>query len=335
MLENLYRAKRFVRRRESTFDRTGGNRDAVSIAPHSTHHVPLLKGPGIIRHIWITVAPAVSSAYRDIRLIMSFDSADQPQVNVPLADFFLFGHGLLVDVDSAAIQVSQQHRDQLPYRGAMNSTFPMPFAHSAEITLHNGTDLVHTVFYYVDWEQHACLDEPVLPFHATFQQELTEPPEGQPLQPHGSFDSDLVNADWKENYYFLNVTGYEGHYVGTGLAITCTPVDPGKWWEGDDMFVIDGEPWPPRLHGTGMEDYFGLAWGFWHVDCRPEYGVTFLSKTSADTNRIDGRFSMYRLHTTDPIPFQRSLIASVEHGHANDCKAFFRSVAYWYGRPLP
>ena len=24
--------------------------------------------------------------------------------------------------------------------------------------------------------------------------------------------------------------------------------------------LIDDEPWPPRLHGTGMEDYLGLAW---------------------------------------------------------------------------
>ena len=24
----------------------------------------------------------------------------------------------------------------------------------------------------------------------------------------------------------------------------------------------DGEAWPPSLHGTGTEDYFGAAWGF-------------------------------------------------------------------------
>ncbi len=333
MLENLHRAKRFVRRRESTYDRTGANRDAVSIPPQRAHRVPRLHGPGIIRHIWITLLPAVPSAYRDIRLVIRFDAADHPQVDVPLADFFLFGHGLLVDVNSAAIQVSQQHSDQPPYRGSMNCTFPMPFARSAEISLHNGTDAPHTVYYYVDWEHHGHLDEPVLPFHATFHQKITEPPKGQALQPHGAFDRDLINADYDENYRFLDIEGYEGHYVGTGLAIACTPGDPGKWWEGDDMFVIDGEPWPPRLHGTGMEDYFNLAWGFRRVDCRSEYGVTYLAKSPTDTDQIDGRFSMYRLHVSDPIPFTKSLIASVEHGHANDCKALFRSVAFWYGRP--
>lgn len=26
------------------------------------------------------------------------------------------------------------------------------------------------------------------------------------------------------------------------------------------MIFIDGEAWPPSLHGTGTEDYFNLAW---------------------------------------------------------------------------
>lgn len=28
------------------------------------------------------------------------------------------------------------------------------------------------------------------------------------------------------------------------------------------MFFIDGEEWPPSLHGTGTEDYFNAPWGF-------------------------------------------------------------------------
>lgn len=100
------------------------------------------------------------------------------------------------------------------------------------------------------------------------------------------------------------------------------------------MFVIDGEPWPPRLHGTGTEDYFNLAWGFRQVECRPEYGVTFIDKSEEDRDPADGRISMYRFHLSDPIPFTESLHASIEHGHANDCEAYYRSVAYWYGRPL-
>lgn len=334
MLDELHLAKRFERRRESSYNRSGANRDRVVVPPGEAHAVPVLRGPGIIRHIWLTVLPATPTCYRDVRLVIRFDEVEAPQVDVPLADFFLFGHGLLVDVNCLPIQVSQQHHDAPPYRGALNCTFPMPFSRTAEVRLVNGSDQPHIVYYYVDWEQHEVLSAPVLRFHATLHEETTEPPAGQPLVPHGKTEDDRINLDWAENYVLLEVHGYEGHYVGTGLSIACRPGDPGKWWEGDDMFIIDDEPWPPRLHGTGMEDYFNLAWGFRRVDCRPEYGVTYLDKGEDDTNQIDGRFSMYRLHLSDPIPFRRSLIATLEHGHANDCRAAFRSVAYWYGRPL-
>jgi hypothetical protein len=100
------------------------------------------------------------------------------------------------------------------------------------------------------------------------------------------------------------------------------------------MFIIDEEPWPPRVHGTGTEDMFGLAWGFRVVDNRPLHGITFLEKQPDDIHPIDGRFAMYRFHLESPIPFTRSLRASLEHGHANDCRAYYRSTAYWYGRKI-
>lgn len=334
MIETLHLARRGERRRESSYNRSGANRDRVVVPPGEAHAVPVLRGPGIIRHIWLTVLPETPTCYRDMRLVIRFDEAETPQVDVPLADFFLFGHGLLVDVNALPIQVSLQHQDAPPHRGSMNCTFPMPFSRSAEVLLANGSDRPHIVYYYVDWERLDALSAPVLRFHATLHEEVTEPPAGQPLVPHGRTHDERANAGWAENYVLLDVQGYEGHYVGTGLSIACRPGDLGKWWEGDDMFVIDGEPWPPRLHGTGMEDYFNLAWGFRRVDCRPEYGVTFLDKGPGDTNQIDGRFSMYRLHLSDPIMFRTSLLATLEHGHANDCRAHFRSVAYWYGRPL-
>ena len=39
---------------------------------------------------------------------------------------------------------------------------------------------------------------------------------------------------------------------------------------------------------------------------------------------------MYRFHLDAPIPFQKSFLASVEHGHANARSDNFYSVAYWY-----
>lgn len=334
MLSDLHEAKTFKRMRESSYNRQGGNEDFIWIEPGESHVVPTLVGPGIIRHVWFTIGQGGERVYQDLQLQITFDGAASPQVDVPFADFFLFGHGLMVDVNSGPIQVSRQpHINEKPYRGGLNCMFPMPFNQDAIFTIKNNHAVGIAVFYYIDYEQHQQLDE-ALYFHATLHEEQTQAPVAQPVQEHGQFDTAIINLSTDENYNFLDVQGYKGHYVGTALSINCKPGTKGKWWEGDDMFVIDNEAWPPRLHGTGTEDYFNLAWGFRQVDCRPEYGITFLEKQDDDTDQIDGRFSMYRFHLHDPIPFTTALHVSIEHGHANDCESHYRSVAFWYGRPL-
>jgi len=49
--------------------------------------------------------------------------------------------------------------------------------------------------------------------------------------------------------------------------------------------------------------------------------------------------TVYRFHIPDPIPFTRSILVTIEHGHANDRADNFSSVAYWYQaephRPFP
>jgi len=42
------------------------------------------------------------------------------------------------------------------------------------------------------------------------------------------------------------------------------------------------------------------------------------------------RSSVYRFHLDSPIPFTKSLKATIEHGHANHRSDNFYSVAYWY-----
>ena len=177
LLDNLHHKRPGRRRRESTWDRSGGPRDMVELGPAQSIMVPELRGPGIIRHLWVVLGGdhfPDSDLYRAVRLVLRFDGAAEPQVDVPLADFFLFGHGHLVDVNSLPIQVSRSfRRAEPPYLGALNCTFPMPFDGSAEISLHNTS--AHAgpfkVYYYVDWDQHAePLPEPTLHFRASFNE---------------------------------------------------------------------------------------------------------------------------------------------------------------------
>ena len=337
LLDNLHHKRPGRRRRESTWDRSGGPRDLVELGPAQSIMVPELRGPGIIRHLWVVLGGdhfPDSDIYRAVRLVLRFDGAAEPQVDVPLADFFLFGHGHLVDVNSLPIQVSRSfRRAEPPYLGALNCTFPMPFDGSAEISLHNTS--AHAgpfkVYYYVDWDQHA---EPLPEAHPPFPRQLQRGAYAAARRcaglPHAGRRRELlVPARGR-------VRGpLRRHRVERTLPATRRPrrrPRPRPLVGGDDWFVIDGERWPPTLHGTGTEDYFNLAYGFHRVDCRPEYGVTFLERPDPILIAC-GKFSMYRFHLSDPIPFERSLAASLEHGNFNLARVHYRSVAYWYGRP--
>jgi hypothetical protein len=46
--------------------------------------------------------------------------------------------------------------------------------------------------------------------------------------------------------------------------------------------------------------------------------------------KAGGRSSVYRFHLDSPIPFTKSLRATIEHGHANHRSDNFYSVDCWY-----
>ena len=119
-----------------------------------------------------------------------------------------------------------------------------------------------------------------------------------------------------------------GHYVGCNLAIHNLRA-PGLEWnwygEGDDMIFVDGEPFPPSLHGTGTEDYFNTAW------CpTQEYSAPYHGITMAGERNWAGKIALYRFHVEDPVRFQRSIRVTIEHGHANRRSDDYSSTAYWY-----
>jgi hypothetical protein len=98
-----------------------------------------------------------------------------------------------------------------------------------------------------------------------------------------------------------------------------------NWWgEGDDMFFVDGEKLP-SINGTGSEDYFLGAWGFQHPFAYGLYGAPVVGQEFAGS-----RSTIYRFHLDSPIPFTKSLRATIEHGHANHRSDNYYSVAYWY-----
>jgi hypothetical protein len=110
-----------------------------------------LEGPGIVRHIWLTVLPAPPERLRALLLDVYYDGASEPSISVPLVDFFGIAHGRPVPMDSAVLSV-------LEGRG-FNSYLPMPFRRGLRIELTNASAKSTTLYYQLDYTLQPVADE--------------------------------------------------------------------------------------------------------------------------------------------------------------------------------
>jgi len=99
------------------------------------------------------------------------------------------------------------------------------------------------------------------------------------------------------------------------------------WLEGDEQFTCDGEL---RIHGTGTEDGFNGGW--YAVPGRLNGpGTTPLS--GFPVYRKEGGRDLaaaFRWYLTDPVSYEKSIEAKIEHGGVNDVNANYRSAAFFY-----
>jgi hypothetical protein len=318
-------------KRESSWDRTGRNKDSITIPSGSKKTIARLRGSGCIKHIWITVSCNKDKLYlRKILLRMFWDDEKRPSVEVPLGDFFGIGHAAAKHFVSLPLSMVCK-----PGRGnqaGMNCYFPMPYNKGARLEVENQCGCrIEDFYYYIDYETYEAPCAEAAYFHAQWRREnpcsrvIFSKQKGQ-LQADSSNE---VNLDGGENYVILDAKG-RGHFVGCVLNVDNTEVfhQNYTWFgEGDDMIFVDGETWPPSLHGTGTEDYFCSAWGFPSGEyAGPYHGVSL----AGDVEEWSGKWSVYRFHIEDPVLFSKSLKVTIEHGHANNQGNDYSSVAYWY-----
>ena len=267
-----------------------------------------IEGPGVIQHIWITVAEA---AYRDTVLRFYWDEEEQPSVEVPLGDFFCNGHGLRYNVNSLPVVVNPS--------GGFNSYWPMPFRKHARITIDNQHQgVIPSGFFY----------------QITYA--LTEVPENAAYF-HAQWRRSLTSREHPEHTILDGVQG-QGHYVGTFLA--WTQLSNGWWGEGEVKFYLDGDAEYPTICGTGTEDYFGGAWCF-EVEGQgtttystPYLGYPLYRHEAGEVPR----HGLYRWHIMDPIRFKQNLKVTIQalgwwpNGTFEPLTDDIASVGYWYQR---
>lgn len=336
-LGSLYMPKNFKARRVSSYDVTGGNVDAwLKIQPGEVRVLADLEGPGMISHIWMTMASVDIYYLRKILLRVFWDDEENPSILCPVGDFFGLGHARPYTYECAAFSTACEAGGEgvLGKGAAMNCWLPMPFKKRARIEIVNEQEEVFQgIYFYIDYQAHKSLPEDVLYLHAQWRRE--NPCQGWtgPGSVWGSEDwkkrmegPEAINLSDKNNYLILEAEG-RGHFIGMNMSVD--HVQKGWWGEGDDMFFVDrdGErKWPPDMHGTGSEDYLCQAWGTQKV----YQNYSGLAWYELEDQMNWGKVCVYRYHIVDPVPFEKNIRISIEHGHANHRTDDYSSVAYWY-----
>lgn len=308
--------------RASSWDRSGRNTDCVMVGAGETIVLADLPGPGLITHVYLTMIHGHPLDYRDSVVRIYWDDRKYPSVECPLGDFFLVGHATARPVDSFFASVNPGS-GELFQNHALNLYLPMPFRTRARIELHNQSQrslggLFGRIWYHIDYESGAELDDRVGYLHAHFRRDRT-------TEPQNSDDRFAANLGDEHNYELLRTEGH-GHIAGLHLQVD--NVQGGWYGEGDDMVFVDGNEWPPAIHGTGTEEVFGGGAG-----PDKEYSSAYTGfhlVENRDGVPYRGRNAMYRWYVHDPIRFQSSVSMSIEHGHANDFANDYASVVYYY-----
>jgi hypothetical protein len=307
-LPTYARAQNHQSLKQSSRDVSGGNGDMWPLPPGGVRDVFRAAGPGVITHMWFTIAAHSANHLKELVLRGYWDGNAKPSVEVPIGDFFGLNLGTYQIYESEYLACS-------PGR-ALNCYFAMPYRRHARFTVTNeGAQQVTAFYSNIDYMRVPRLPDDIAYFHAQYRQAAP----CSNLWP--------VNGHGKNNYVYMETRG-RGHLMGVTLGVLQNT--PGWWGEGDDMIYVDGDA-KPTIGGTGSEDYFLGSWNWGGRDAAIPFGHRMYgAPIIANAERTAGRYCCYRWHGDNPVTFERSLRHTMEHGHANDRADNFFSAAYWY-----
>jgi Protein of unknown function (DUF2961) len=313
------RSQSYQSLKQSSHDTTGGNSDRWPIEPGKTLEVYTQNGPGVITHIWFTIAAESPNYLKELVLRAFWDGETNPSIETPLGDFFGLNLGQNFVYQSAFLNCSAIR--------ALNCYLPMPYRKSARLTVTNeGSQPVGSFYSNIDFQNASSLPDDVLYLHASYNQAVPNTPSTIDWKNNGDAD-ELKNIDGKRNYVYAEARG-RGHLMGVTLGIW---QNQDHWaGEGDDMIFIDDET-KPVIIGTGSEDYFCGAWNFGGMAGATAFAHLYNGAPYIlGQERVGGRYVCYRWHADNPVTFTKYMKHTIEHGHANHRADNFYSCCYWY-----
>ncbi len=269
------------------------------------------KGAGTIAGIRIQLPENYETA-QQCSIQMTWDGAEEPQVDVPLGMFFSGAIGykpyksILVGIDPNKA-------------GYFN--YPMPFWKSAKIVLLNNSGQAFDLDYGFHISEKTYADHAGY-FHSWYHEE----------KPTTAYQD-----------YTLLRTGGWGHWVATHHHLGGS----GKlgFLEGDERIYYDGMQ-TPALQGSGYEDFYNGSYYFQYGEYNlPVSGVQMMRHIYETrdgwgdrviSERLEegkSNLMLYRHLVTDWIPFNDGIKAGAEVGPEGNQERMYESVSFYYGKP--
>ncbi len=249
-------------------------KELESLDANSRITVADLKGPGVIRQLYVGEHFPKPLLSRGVVLEIYFDDAKEPAVVCPVADFF---------GDGCNGKASFFSSNLIEYAPKCYSCFiPMPFKKRARVFLRNDTPHDTLDYSFVEWETLPEWDDDLGYFHATFQRRL-------------------VKLDGHTNETFLDLHG-TGHVIGRQFSIV---TDDPKFrqftfvMEGNNEIDIDGRE--RVIDNLGSECSFNFGWGW------PSRFIGVRSGAPLVEYGAMNLLSTFRFHDHMPIRFEQSL----------------------------
>ena len=255
------------------------------------------EGSGAIWDLFLTLSPTTLDLAESLRLSITFDDHEQPDISAPFATLFNFLN-----------KATPTDTLFFGYDGTkFYSRLPMPYWSSVKISVVNLT--LNTP---------VTVDFRILRIIQPYPEDA-----GYLTAIHHEEVPTTVGAD----YTFADVDG-SGHYIGVSYNME-GPLT-GTYMEGDERFYPNYRN-SPTIYGTGTEDYFNGGWYFIKGPFTlPLYGAIerLIPVGTYSSTRV------YRYHVSDLIPAYGSSHFGIEHDWNNlDSLNRNSSVALFYLRP--
>src|SRR4051812_2127119 len=197
--------------RASSWDRSGGNDDRLTIPPGESAVLAEVAQARVVRHIWMTIACRDTHYLRKIVLRAFWDGEADPSIEVPIGDFFGIGHAETRNFTSLPLQMSPEDGK------GFNCWFPMPFE-TARFEVQSECDEDVLLYFYIDYEVGGAAGPGQGRFHAQWRRENPTDGISEEGLSNDEFQLQGENASGEGNYVVLEAEG-RGHYVGCNVNI--------------------------------------------------------------------------------------------------------------------